>query len=421
MKILVIGSGGREHALCWKISQSPLCEKLICAPGNAGIEDVAQCVDIKSSDMVNFAKEQKIDLVVVGPEAPLVDGLADELMAAKIAAFGPSKAAAQLEGSKSFVKDLCKEFHIPTAAYEKFTDENQAKNYIQNQKMPIVIKADGLAAGKGVIIAQTKDQAIKAIDEIMVDQQFGDAGNQIVIEEFLTGEEASFFCFCDGENILALDACQDHKRAFDNDQGPNTGGMGTYSPTPVVDENVTQKIITKIIKPTIAAMQQKGMPFKGILFAGLMIENGEPKLIEFNVRFGDPECQVLMARMQSDLVPILKSVADGNLMDQKITWKNQSAVCVVMATKGYPGSYVKGSEIKNLENIKDAMVFHAGTKRDGNKILAHGGRVLGVTALGDTIQAAQKNAYKAVDQINWPQGFCRRDIAWRAIKKKDVA
>tara|TARA_B100000315_G_scaffold61414_1_gene55757 strand:+ start:424 stop:1701 length:1278 start_codon:yes stop_codon:yes gene_type:complete len=423
MNILVVGGGGREHALCWAIAKSPKCDKLYCAPGNAGIADVAECVAVSAEDvdgLVAFAKGQAVDLVIVGPEAPLVLGLADALAAEGIKAFGPSAAAAELEGSKAFMKDLFAKYNIPTAAYGRFTDYDEAVAYVKQRGAPIVIKASGLAAGKGVILSQTEAEAVDALDQMMNQKRFGDAGDEVVIEEFLDGEEASFFALVDGDKALPLISAQDHKAAYDGDQGPNTGGMGAYSPAPVVTPELAQEIMTTIIQPTIDGMAAEGCPYKGVLFAGLMIKDGKPKTLEFNVRFGDPECQVLMARLSSDLVEALDAAATGRLDQIELTWRDEAAMVVVMAAEGYPGAYDKGSEIKNLDQanaVDGVTVFHAGTKAADGKILASGGRVLGVTALGRDVAEAQSKAYQAVDAIDWKQGFCRRDIGWRAIAR----
>jgi phosphoribosylamine---glycine ligase len=423
MNILVVGGGGREHALCWAIQKSPKCNKLYCAPGNAGIADVAECVDISGEDvtgLVAFAKENAVDLVIVGPEAPLVLGLVDALEAENIKAFGPSAAAAELEGSKAFMKDLFAKYNIPTAAYGRFTDFGKAVAYVEEQGAPIVVKASGLAAGKGVILAKTTEEAIEALDQMMNNKSFGDAGDEVVVEEFLDGEEASFFALVDGKTALPLISAQDHKAVFDGDKGPNTGGMGAYSPAPVVTDAIAADIMATIIQPTIDGMAAEGCPYKGVLFAGLMIKDGKAKTLEFNVRFGDPECQVLMARLNSDLVEALDAAATGTLSEIELAWKDEAALVVVMAADGYPGSYEKGTEIKNLgqaNEIEGITVLHAGTKADGAKVLAAGGRVLGVTALGSDVADAQQKAYQAVDTIDWPQGFCRRDIGWRAIDR----
>ena len=425
MKVLVVGGGGREHALCWAIAKSPRLTKLWCAPGNAGIADSAECVAISDSDidgLVKFANDNAVDLVVVGPEAPLVAGLVDALDAVGIKSFGCSKAAAQLEGSKGFMKDMVAKFGVPSAAYGRFTTPDDARAFVEKHGAPIVVKTDGLAAGKGVTICQTVDEALAAIDECMVGGKFGDAGAELVIEEFMTGEEASFFAVCDGENVIPLIAAQDHKAVGEGDTGPNTGGMGAYSPAPVFTKSVEDKVMEQIIVPTVKGMAAEGHPFKGVLFAGLMIDDaGNPKLIEYNIRFGDPECQVLMTRLKSDAIDILDGAASGELDKVKPEWHDETAMVVVMAAKGYPGSYDKGTEIRNVADA-DAMdkvkVLHAGTKMDGDKLTATGGRVLGVTARGTSVTEAQKRAYEAVDAINWPGGFCRRDIGWRAIARE---
>jgi phosphoribosylamine--glycine ligase len=423
MNILLIGSGGREHALAWKIAGSTQVAKLWCAPGNAGIAQEAECVALDVADhaaVIAFCKTNAIDLVVVGPEVPLAAGIVDDLTASGIKAFGPSKAASQLEGSKGFTKDLCKANGIPTAAYERFSDPAAAKAYIRAQGAPIVIKADGLAAGKGVVVATTLDEALAAID-MMFEGGFGDAGAQVVVEEFMQGEEASFFALCDGTHALALATAQDHKRVFDGDKGPNTGGMGAYSPAPVMTDEMCRRTMDEIIDPTLRAMAAKGMPFKGVLFAGLMITAQGPKLIEYNVRFGDPECQVLMLRMMSDIVPALLAAIDGQLKNFDLRWFPDPALTVVMAAKGYPGDYAKGTRIDGLEEagkLDDIEIFHAGTASKDGHIVANGGRVLNVTALGKTVAEAQARAYEAVDRIRWPDGFCRRDIGWQAVKRE---
>ncbi|MFQ5534059.1 MAG: phosphoribosylamine--glycine ligase [Sphingomonadales bacterium] len=422
MKVLVVGSGGREHALCWALSASPVIDHLYCAPGNGGIADDATCVDLSLSDIdgvVTWCRDQGIDLVVVGPEGPLVDGLVDRLEAAGIKAFGPSAAASALEGSKGFTKDLCARYGIPTASYGRFSEPGPAKEFIRANALPIVVKADGLAAGKGVIIAQTLDEAEAAVDDILAGQ-FGDAGAEVVVEEFLRGEEASFFVLVDGEHILPLVTAQDHKRVGEGDTGPNTGGMGAYSPAPVMTPALCDQVMTTIIEPTVAAMKSEGRPYKGVLYAGLMITDDGPMLLEYNVRFGDPECQVLIARLKSDLLPALVAVSDGMLDQVDLRWHDKTAMVVVMAARGYPGAYDKGSEIRGLDKAgtpDEVVVFHAGTRRDGESIIATGGRVLGVTALGDTVAQARARAYQAVDAIDWSDGFCRRDIGWRAVER----
>ncbi|TXL72836.1 phosphoribosylamine--glycine ligase [Vineibacter terrae] len=426
MRILVVGSGGREHALCWAIAASPLCDKLYCAPGNAGIAEVAECIAIGQEDLpvlVDFAQREHIDFVVVGPEGPLVAGLADRLAEAGIKVFGPSAAAARLEGSKGFTKDLCRKYGIPTAGYERFTDVGAAASYIRRQgniwqNQPIVIKADGLAAGKGVIIATSEAEAIAAVEDMLSGNRFGAAGSAVVVEEFLQGEEASFFALVDGTHALPLVAAQDHKRVGDGDTGPNTGGMGAYSPAPCVTPQIAERVMAEIVRPTVRAMAAEGAPYRGVLFAGLMLTPSGPKLIEYNCRFGDPECQVLMMRLKSDLMPALIATADGALAHFDLRWHDETALTVVMAAEGYPDSPKKGSEIRGLDAagaIDGVTVFHAGTRRDGERILANGGRVLNVTAMAPSVAEARRRAYDAVDRIDWPGGFCRRDIAWRAL------
>jgi phosphoribosylamine--glycine ligase len=423
VKVLLIGGGGREHALAWKLAQSPLLDRLYCAPGNAGIAEIAECISLDTTDhaaVIRFCRKNDIGLVVIGPEAPLVAGLIDDLEAAGIVAFGPSKAAAELEGSKGFTKDLCAEYGIPTAAYARFTDAQHAKTYVATQPLPIVIKADGLAAGKGVTIATTRAEANQAIDACF-SGAFGVADAGVVIEEFLDGEEASFFALVDGTTALPLATAQDHKRAFDGDQGPNTGGMGAYSPAPIMTPKLCARVMEDIVLPTVRAMKERGTPFKGVLYAGLMIKDGAPNLIEYNVRFGDPEAQVLMMRLKSDLLPALLATADGRLGELMLDWHEDASLCVVMAARGYPGAYQRGSEIKGLDRAAtdpQVQIFHAGTRRDGARIVSDGGRVLGVTARGHDIKEAQSRAYAAVDDIDWPQGFCRRDIGWRALARE---
>jgi len=423
MIVLVVGSGGREHALCWAIAKSPLCDKLYCAPGNAGIAGIAECVPVGAEDIagiVRFAKDSNVDFAVVGPEMPLVAGLVDALEKAGIKAFGPSAAAARIEGSKGFMKDLCARYDIPTAAYGRFDEPDQAKEFILRQDTRVVVKADGLAAGKGVIVCHNENEAYAAIDHIMIESAFGEAGAEVVIEEFLEGEEASFFALVDGERVLPLASAQDHKRAHDGDEGPNTGGMGSYSPVPVVTEDLTKKIMERIIDPTVAAMRAEGHPYKGLLYAGLMIKDGEPKVLEFNARFGDPECQPLLMRLKSDLLPALVACADEKIDSIDLEWYDDAALLVVMAAQGYPGHYPKGSEIRGIEDadaLDGVVVFHAGTKSDDGRIIADGGRVLGVTARASTVAEAQKLAYDAVDRIDWPEGFCRHDIGWQAIDR----
>ncbi|MDH5748043.1 MAG: phosphoribosylamine--glycine ligase [Rhodospirillales bacterium] len=423
MKVLVVGSGGREHALCWAIKKSPKCKELFSAPGNAGIAQIAECADIAVDDingLVSFAKSKNIDFVVVGPEIPLVAGLVDRLNAAGIMAFGPNAAAAELEGSKIFMKDLCAKYGIPTGKYEYFDDCDAAKEYLIRNRPPIVVKADGLAAGKGVILCRNENEAFAAIDHIISERAFGAAGDRVVIEEFLHGEEASFFALVDGEHAIPLVTAQDHKAVNDGDEGPNTGGMGAYTPAPVVDAAMSQRIMDEIITPTVKAMAAEGRPYKGVLFAGIMISENGPKVLEFNVRFGDPECQAMMLRLKSDILEALHACATGKLKKVKLDWHDETALVVVMATKGYPGFYEKGSEIRGLDKVNgsdDVHVFHAGTREDAGRIIANGGRVLGVTALGSNVAKAQKRAYQTVDGIDWPEGFCRRDIGWRAINR----
>ncbi len=420
MNILILGSGGREHGLAWAVMQNPKCDKLIVAPGNAGIADIADCADLdimNGAAVVVFAEENAIDFVIVGPEAPLAVGVADDLRAAGFLVFGPSGAAAQLEASKSFTKEVCDAAGAPTAAYARFTDFDAAQDYVKSKGAPIVIKADGLAAGKGVIVAMTLDEALSAIND-MFDGAFGGAGAEVVIEEFLDGEEASFFVLCDGKDALPIGTAQDHKRVGEGDTGPNTGGMGAYSPAPVMSETVTQKALTEIIEPSLAEMSRRGTPFQGVLFAGLMIKDGQPKLIEYNVRFGDPECQVLMMRLGAQVLDLLQASAEGRLAEARVNWADDHALTVVMAANGYPGRYEKGTAIKGLTaSTEDSfnMVFHAGTSRKDGQIVATGGRVLNVTARGATLSEAAERAYAMVDQIEWTEGFCRRDIGWRAL------
>jgi phosphoribosylamine--glycine ligase len=419
MNILLIGSGGREHALAWKIAASPLLTKLWCAPGNAGIAQEAECAGLDVADhaaVIAFCKTNRIDLVVVGPEAPLAAGIVDDLAKANIKTFGPSKLASQLESSKGFTKDICKANNIPTAAYERFRDGAAAKAYVRKHGSPIVVKADGLAAGKGVVVAMSLTEAEAAIDSL-----FSAPGAEAVIEEFMEGEEASFFVLCDGEHALPLAAAQDHKRAYDGDKGPNTGGMGAYSPAPVFTDELRERTMNEIIYPTLCAMTAKGMPYKGALFAGLMITKEGPKLIEYNARFGDPETQVLMLRLMSDIVPALLASVDGELKHFDLRWYSDAALTVVMAAKGYPGDYRKGTRIEGLDEaatIEGVEIFHAGTKAEGGHIVANGGRVLNVTASGKTVSEAQRRAYEAIDLIKWPEGFCRRDIGWQAIARE---
>ena len=425
MNILLIGSGGREHALAWAIVNSPLTGRLHVAPGNAGIADEATCVALDTSDpsaVIAYCRDHEIGLVVVGPEGPLVAGLVDELMDAGIKAFGPRKAPASLEGSKGFTKDLCARAAIPTAAYGRFTDAAAAKAYIAKVGAPIVVKADGLAAGKGVVVAMTEAEALAAVDACF-DGEFGAAGAEVVVEEFLEGEEASLFVLSDGRNVLPLASAQDHKRVGEGDTGPNTGGMGAYSPAPVMTPELTERAMREIVEPTVATLAAEGTPFVGVLYAGLMMTKDGPKLIEYNVRFGDPECQVLMMRLKDDIVTLMLACIDGTLDKVGARWRDEVALTVVLAANGYPGVYDKGTVIHGLEALEGdpaLKVFHAGTRRDeGGRLLANGGRVLNVTALGRTVAEARERAYAAIERIDWTEGFCRRDIGWRAVARED--
>ncbi|MBZ9654207.1 phosphoribosylamine--glycine ligase [Phyllobacterium lublinensis] len=422
MNVLLIGSGGREHALAWKIAASPALTKLYCAPGNPGIATVAECVALDPAnheEIVAFCQSKAIDFVVVGPEAPLVAGIADDLRTAGIAVFGPSRAAARLEGSKGFTKDLCARFNIPTGAYKRFDNAAAAKSYVHEQGVPIVVKADGLAAGKGVVVAFQLQEALDAVDECF-DGAFGGAGAEVVVEEFLDGEEASFFCLCDGKTALPFGTAQDHKRVGDGDTGVNTGGMGAYSPAPVMTQDIVDRTMRELIEPTIRGMAEIGSPFSGVLFAGLMITKDGPKLIEYNTRFGDPETQVLMLRLKDDVLLLLKAAADGVLDQMSVRWHNDPALTVVMAARGYPASPEKGSVIRGVgEAATDAVeIFHAGTAEKNGELIANGGRVLNVTATGRTVQEAQDAAYAAIARIDWPEGFYRHDIGWRAIARE---
>ncbi len=425
MNILLIGSGGREHALAWKIAASPLVERLYCTPGNAGIARDCELVAVDPGEhaaVIAFCRAHKIDLVVVGPEGPMAAGIVDDLAAAGIKAFGARRAAAQLETSKGFTKDLCRKYRIPTAGYQRFAAAAPAKAYVRGNGAPIVVKADGLAAGKGVVVAQTVAEAEAAID-MMFGGGLGEAGAEVVIEEFLEGEEASFFALCDGETAIPLISAQDHKRVFDGDKGPNTGGMGAYSPVPVMTAEMERRAMDEFVLPTVAAMKEMGMPFTGVLYLGLMITASGPKLIEYNVRFGDPECQVLMLRLMSDIVPALLASAEGQLRNFDLRWFPDTALTVVMASKGYPGSYGKGSVIGGLDaaaEVEGVEIFHAGTASEGGRIVANGGRVLNVCAIGKSAAEAQARAYAAVDRIRWPEGFCRRDIGWRAVEREQA-
>jgi len=420
MNILILGGGGREHALAWAVMQNPKCDKLIVAPGNAGIAQIAECADLdilNGASVVNFCDENAIDFIIVGPEAPLAAGISDRLREAGFMVFGPSKAAAQLEASKAFTKEICAAVNAPTAGYGHFTDADAARAHIKAHGAPIVVKADGLAAGKGVIVAMTEAEALAAVDD-MFGGEFGAAGAEVVIEEFMEGEEASFFVLCDGVDVLAIGTAQDHKRVGDGDTGPNTGGMGAYSPAPVLTDAIAELAMDQIVKPCMAEMARRGMPYQGVLYAGLMIKDGQPRLVEYNVRFGDPECQVLMMRLGAQGLDLMLACAEGRLADAQVHWAADHALSVVMAANGYPGDYAKGSVIAGLEGLKPDsfhMCFHAGTSRDKGQFTANGGRVLNVTARGATLAEARTRAYGMVDAIDWPGGFCRRDIGWRAL------
>ncbi|WP_375674793.1 phosphoribosylamine--glycine ligase [Bartonella sp. CL100XZDX] len=424
MNILLIGSGGREHALAWKIAASPLLTKLYCAPGNPATTEFGENINLNIDDhslVIAFCKARSIDLVIVGPEAPLVAGITDSLNSANICVFGPTQKAAQLEGSKAFTKDLCRKNNIPTGSYQCFNDASKAKAYIQQQDVPIVIKADGLAAGKGVVVATTMEEAFNAVDACFK-STFGDAGNKIVVESFLEGEEASFFCLCDGKVALPFGSAQDHKRVGDGDIGANTGGMGAYSPAPIMTKEIVNRTLKEIVEPALKSMKEMGAPFKGILFVGLMITQKGPELIEFNVRFGDPECQVLMMRLKDDILPIFLAAAQGKLENKPLRWSEKAALTVVMAANGYPDSPQKGTVIRNVDQVNslpDVKVFQAGTVLRDGELIANGGRVLNITATGKTITHAQKRAYEAVDCIDWPEGFVRRDIGWRAVAREN--
>ncbi len=420
MNILILGSGGREHSLAWAVMQNPKCDRLIVAPGNAGIAQIADCaaLDIENGGaVVNFAEENSIDFVIVGPEAPLATGVADRLREAGVLVFGPSAEAARLEASKSFTKEICEASGAPTAAYARFTEADPAKAYIREQGAPIVVKADGLAAGKGVIVAMEEQTALDAIDE-MFGGAFGGAGAEVVIEDFMEGEEASLFVLCDGEDILSIGTAQDHKRVGEGDTGLNTGGMGAYSPAPVLSAEIEERAMDQIVRPTMDEMKRRGTPFQGVLYAGLMIKDGQPKLVEYNVRFGDPECQVLMMRLGAQAMDLMHAAAEGRLSETQVNWADDHAMTVVMAANGYPGTYEKGTVINGLDTMPEDsrnMVFHAGTKAADGAILASGGRVLNVTARGDSLQEARDRAYAMVDSVDWPDGFYRSDIGWRAL------
>lgn len=420
MNILILGSGGREHSLAWAVNQNPKCDILYCAPGNAGISKVAQCVDLNienSSDVLKFCLDERIQFVIIGPEAPLAMGIADDLRANNILTFGPSASAAKLESSKAFTKGVCDSCNAPTAKYARFTELELAIEYVHEQGAPIVVKADGLAGGKGVIVAMTLDEAINGLKDIF-SGAFGKAGAEVVIEEFMEGEEASFFILSDGKNILPIGTAQDHKRVFDGDTGPNTGGMGAYSPAPIMTKDVTSKAISQIIQPTIDEMAKRGIPYQGVLYAGFMIKDGEPKLVEYNVRFGDPECQVLMMRLGAQALDAMLACAKGELNNYKLNWADDHALTIVYAAKGYPGTYEKGSKILGLDTISEStniQVFHAGTKEEENNIIATGGRVLNITARGSSLKEAHRLAYETIEKIQWENGFYRNDIGWRAL------
>lgn len=420
MNILILGGGGREHALAWAIKQNPKCDRLIVAPGNAGIAELAEtaALDIlDAAEVLEFCEANAIDFVVIGPEAPLAAGIADALTAAGLLTFGPSAAAARLEASKGFTKEICDAAHAPTAGYARFTEREAALSHVRQTGAPIVVKADGLAAGKGVVVAMTLDEAVDAIED-MFGGQFGAAGAEVVIEEFMEGEEASFFVLCDGETVLSVGTAQDHKRVGDGDTGPNTGGMGAYSPAPVLTAAIQRQALDEIVKPTVAEMARRGTPFQGVLYAGLMIKDGRARLVEYNVRFGDPECQVLMMRLGAQALDLLHACAEGRLADMTVGWADDHALTVVMAADGYPGDYVKGTEIRGLDALpsdSSRMCFHAGTVEREGRTLSNGGRVLNLTARGETLAEARDRAYAMVERVDWPEGFYRRDIGWRAL------
>jgi phosphoribosylamine--glycine ligase len=421
MNILILGGGGREHALAWAAMQNPKCDRLIVAPGNAGIAAIAECADLPIEDgatVAQFAAENAIDLVIVGPEAPLVAGVADELHAAGILVFGPSADAARLEASKTFTKTICDAAGVPTAAWARFTDADAARAHLRRTGAPVVVKADGLAAGKGVVVAMTLPEAEAAVNA-MFGGDFGGAGTEVVIEDFMDGEEASFFVLCDGTNALPIGTAQDHKRAGDGDTGPNTGGMGAYSPAPILTDAMQEQVMDRIIRPTLAEMAARGTPYQGVLYAGLMIENGSARLVEYNVRFGDPECQVLMLRLGAQALDLIHACAEGRLSDARVDWADDHAMTVVLAAAGYPGAYGKGEPIGGLDGLPEDsfhMMFHAGTRSVGGQVQAHGGRVLNATARGATLAEARDRAYALVDAVDWPGGQCRRDIGWRALQ-----
>ena len=424
MKVLVIGGGGREHALVWKLSQSPKVDKIFCAPGNTGIAELAECLDIKADDidaLLNFAKYEGIDLTVVGPEAPLTAGIVDTFVKAERRIFGPDKSGARLEGSKVFAKDFMRKYGLPTAEYKTFTSCLHAEEYIRLKGAPVVIKADGLAAGKGVFVCETADEAVDSLRLIMRDKAFGDAGSRVVVEQCLKGEEASFMILTDSKTVIPLASSQDHKTIFDGDKGPNTGGMGAYSPAPVITKNLHSKIMKTVVAPMMKGLKRERINYRGVIYAGLMICNGKPYVLEFNCRFGDPEAQPILMRLESDLFDMLKTTAEGRLKDVQVSWKDDTAVCVVISSKGYPGTYEKGKVIKGLDELKckrNTMVFHAGTSLNNGELVTSGGRVLGVTALGKDIQAAKKNAYKAIEKIHFEGMHYRKDIADKAIKRE---
>ena len=423
MKVLVVGGGGREHALVWKIAQSPRVTKIYCAPGNAGISEQATIVPIKANDLnglLEFALKEEIDLTIVGPEEPLTKGIVDLFESKGLSIFGSNQRAAKIEGSKAFAKEMMKKYCIPTASYEIFDDHKEAIAYIRRHGTPIVVKADGLAAGKGVIVCKTVEEAIQSVERIMVDKIFGEAGNRVVVEECLVGEEASYIAFTDGKVILPMASSQDHKPIFDRDEGPNTGGMGAYSPAPVVTDQVHEKILERILRPIIQGMGEEGRPYKGVLYAGLMIHDGHPEALEFNARFGDPETQPVLMRMKGDIIPILEACIKGNLSQYQIEWESRASVCVVMASKGYPGDYEKGKTIHGLKEVsqmKDVFVFHAGTDIKDGQIITNGGRVLGVTGLGEDISRAIEKTYRAVKKISWDGVHYRRDIGQKALRQ----
>jgi phosphoribosylamine--glycine ligase len=422
MKVLLVGGGGREHALVWKVAQSPKVSKIYCAPGNAGISEQATLVPLKANDLnglLQFALKEKIDLTVVGPEEPLTKGIVDLFTSKGLSIFGPGQKAAEIEGSKAFAKEVMRRYHIPTASFEVFDDRKEALDYIRKLGAPIVVKADGLAAGKGVIICKTIEEAIQSVDQIMIEKIFGEAGNRVVIEECLMGEEASYIAFTDGKVILPMASSQDHKAVFDGDQGPNTGGMGAYSPAPVVTDKVHERIMEEILKPLIQGMAEEGRPYKGAIYAGVMIHEGYPKVLEFNARFGDPETQPVLMRMKGDIVPILEACISGNLSEYEIEWDSRASVCVVMTSRGYPGDYEKGNAISGLKGVsqmKDVFVFHAGTVFQDGQVATNGGRVLGVTGLGKDIPSAIERTYQAVKKISWDGVHYRTDIGQKALR-----